>query len=81
VDKGLSVRQVEDEVRRRGEPTRSEKTAASSNIPEDVQDRIRDSFYGLLGVMPKIRDKGTGCVIEVAFKDTEELARLLDRLG
>jgi ParB family chromosome partitioning protein len=81
VDKGLSVRQVEDEVRRRGEPMRSEKPAALSSIPDDVQDRIRDSFYGLLGVMPKIRDKGTGGVIEVAFKDAEELARLLDRLS
>ena len=43
-------------------------------------DQIRDSFFGLLGVMPKVRDRGTGGVIELPFKDADELVRLLDRL-
>jgi hypothetical protein len=30
--------------------------------------------------MPKVRDRGTGGVIELPFKDGGELARLLDRL-
>jgi ParB family chromosome partitioning protein len=79
-EKGLSVRQVEDEVRRKGEETKTSKPAQASNLPGEVLDQIRDSFFGLLGVMPKVRDRGTGGVIELPFKDGEELARLLDRL-
>ena len=58
-EKGLSVRQVEDEVRRRGrsEPSRG-KPAHVSSLPGEVLDQIRDSFFSLLGVMPKVRDKG-----------------------
>ncbi len=82
-EKGLSVRQVEEEVRRKGEADlagKQEKAVQASSLPSDVLDHIRDSFFGLLGVVPKVRDKGTGGVIEVPYKDTEELARLLDRL-
>jgi ParB family chromosome partitioning protein len=79
-EKGLSVRQVEDEVRRKGEATETGKPAVASSLPSEVLDQIRDSFFGLLGVMPKVRDRGTGGVIELPFKDGEELARLLDRL-
>jgi ParB family chromosome partitioning protein len=81
-EKGLSVRQVEEEVRKRGEtPGVQKATSAVSSLSEEILDQIRDSFFGLLGVIPKIRDKGTGGVIEVPYKDPEELARLLDRLG
>jgi ParB family chromosome partitioning protein len=80
-EKGLSVRQVEEEVRRRAEahpaPARE---AGHSRIPADVLDQIRETFFGLLGVVPRVRDKGAGGVIELPFKDSEELARLLDRL-
>jgi ParB family chromosome partitioning protein len=79
-EKGLSVRQVEEEVRRRGEPKTSGKQGLRSGIPAEMLDQIRDSFFSLLGVMPKVRDKGTGGVIELPFKDSDELARLLDRL-
>ena len=80
VDKGMSVRQVEEEVRRRGETKKEEKPLHLSGLSAEILDQIRDSFYGLLGVIPKVRDKGAGGVIEVPFKDSEELAQLLDRL-
>jgi ParB family transcriptional regulator, chromosome partitioning protein len=80
-EKGLSVRQVEEEVRRRAEAGTPMKRAVESNIPQEMLDQIRDSFFSLLGVMPKVRDRGTGGVIELPFKDTDELARLLDRLS
>jgi ParB family transcriptional regulator, chromosome partitioning protein len=79
-EKGLSVRQVEEEVRRRGESKTSGKQAPGSTIPGETLDQIRDSFFSLLGVMPKVRDKGTGGVIELPFKDSDELARMLGRL-
>jgi ParB family chromosome partitioning protein len=80
-EKGLSVRQVEEEVRRRAEarPPAS-RGDGQSRIPAEMLDQVRDSFFSLLGVIPKVRDKGTGGVIELPFKDSEELAKLLDRL-
>ncbi len=79
--KGLSVRQVEEEVRRRAETdTTRRKQSSTSMLPGELVDQIRDSFFGLLGVVPRVRDKGTGGVIELPFKDSDELARLLDRL-
>ncbi len=79
-ERGLSVRQVEEEVRRRSETASAGKRTIRSNIPVDVLDQIRDSFFSLLGVVPKIRSKGAGGVIELPFKDADELARLLERL-
>ena len=80
VDKGLSVRQVEEEVRRRGEPAKAAHKQEKATLPSDVIDQVRDSFYGLLGVVPRVRERGAGGVIELPFKDPEELGRLLDRL-
>jgi ParB family transcriptional regulator, chromosome partitioning protein len=79
-DKGMSVRQVEEEVRRRGETKKEDKPLHLSGLSAEILDQIRDSFYGLMGVIPKVRDKGAGGVIEVPFKDSEELAQLLERL-
>lgn len=80
VEKGLSVRQVEEEVRRRAEAGTAGKRAAPAGVPVDMLDQIRDSFYSLLGIVPKVRGKGAGGVIELPFKDADELVRLLDRL-
>jgi ParB family chromosome partitioning protein len=80
VEKGLSVRQVEEEVRRRTEPEKGAKNQEIPGLPGDVLDQIRDSFYGLLGVVPRVRQRGAGGVIELPFRDPEELGRLLDRL-
>jgi ParB family chromosome partitioning protein len=80
VDKGLSVRQVEEEVRRRTEPARSRKEQVEPRLSGELLDQIRDSFYSFLGVVPRVRERGKGGVIELPFKDPEELDRLLDRL-
>lgn len=80
-EKGLSVRQVEEEVRKRGEtPAAQQSLATPFGLPDEILDQVRDSFFGLLGVVPRVRDKGAGGVIEVPFKDADDLARLLDRL-
>ena len=79
-EKGLSVRQVEEEVRRRGQIKPVGTSPPGSSVPGEVLDQVRDSIFSLLGVMPKVRAKGAGGVIEVPFKDSGELARLLDRL-
>jgi ParB family transcriptional regulator, chromosome partitioning protein len=79
-EKGLSVRQVEEEVRRRAEARAPGKRAARSSLPADTLDQIRESFFSLLGVVPKVRERGAGGVIELPFKDADELGRLLDRL-
>lgn len=79
-EKGLSVRQVEDEVRRKGQAAQTAKPVQISNLPGDLLDEIRDSFFSLLGVMPKVRDRGAGGVIEVPFRDAEELEEFLKRL-
>jgi ParB family chromosome partitioning protein len=80
-EKGLSVRQVEEEVRRRAESGAGHRRIPRPTLPEHTLDRVRDSFFSLLGVMPKVRVKGEGGVIELPFKDADELARLIDRLS
>ncbi len=80
-EKGLSVRQVEEEVRRRADGATSAKRRPASKLPVEILDQIRESFFSVLGVMPKVRGRGAGGVIELPFKDSEELARLLERLS
>ncbi len=80
-EKGVSVRQVEEEVRRRADGATSAKRTPASKLPVEILDQIRESFFSVLGVMPKVRDRGAGGVIELPFKDSEELARLLERLS
>jgi ParB family chromosome partitioning protein len=80
LEKGLSVRQVEEEVRRLTEVSRPQGTRAQSSFASEIVDEIKESFFGLLGVMPRVRGKGSGGVIELPFKDPEELQRLVRRL-
>jgi ParB family chromosome partitioning protein len=80
VEKGLSVRQVEDEVRRLSEGTRTGGARPGFPLDPDVVDEIRDSFFGLLGVTPRVKGKAAGGVIELPFKDAEELRLLAQRL-
>jgi ParB family chromosome partitioning protein len=83
---GLSVRSVEAEARRsaekiEGRPPR--KVAREEDaLPRELLDEVRDRFYGLLEVLPTVRGgKGAGGRIEIAFRDLDDLRRLLDRLG
>jgi ParB family chromosome partitioning protein len=80
VEKGLSVRQVEDEVRRLSEGAKAAGRRVHHSLDQDVVDEVRDSVYGLLGVMPRVKGRGAGGVIEVPFKDGEELRNLAQKL-
>ena len=79
-EKGLSVRQVEDEVRRLTAASRPQSAHTQSSFDPEVVDEIKESFFGLLGVMPRVRGMGGGGVIELPFKDPEELQRMVRRL-
>jgi len=85
VREGLSVRAVEGEVRRRAEvgsdsklPKRKQR---ASTLPVELLDEVRDRFFGVFEVLPTVREKGEGGRIELAFRDLDELRRMLDRLG
>lgn len=80
VEKGLSVRQVEEEVRRLSEGRASGGGQKHSSFDRDIVDDIKDTFFSLLGVTPRVKGKGAGGVIEVPFKDEEELRDLARRL-
>jgi ParB family chromosome partitioning protein len=80
VEKGMSVRQVEDEVRRWGEGGRSSSTRQSAALDKELVDEIRDALLSLLGVTPRVRSKGMGGVVELPFEDGDELRRLAERL-
>lgn len=78
-DKGLSVRQVEDEVRRLSTKASLPSPRPPSLDPETV-DILRDAFFSSLGVVPRIRPRQGGGVIELPFKNLEELQRIRERL-
>jgi ParB family chromosome partitioning protein len=80
VEKGLSVRQVEDEVRRLSEGAKTGGRERASLLDQELVDDVKDSIYGLLGVMPRVKERGTGGVVEVPFKDGEELRSLAQKL-
>jgi ParB family chromosome partitioning protein len=80
VEKGLSVRQVEEEVRKLSEGTKTPAGRQQSRVPQELIDECKDAIFGLFGVMPRIRSRGTGGVVEVPFSDAEELESLLRRL-
>jgi ParB family chromosome partitioning protein len=86
VDRGMSVRQVEDEVRRQGTEVKAKAGAArrdsrvDGGLDDELLDDVRDALFGLLGVMARVKGRGAGGVIEVPFKDEGELRRHVDRL-
>ncbi len=82
VDKGLSVRQVEDEVRNTAESGPKQKVVAvnPSSLDRETLDEISDAVYGLLGVAPRVKERGKGGVIEVPFKDHSQLRQIIGRL-
>jgi ParB family chromosome partitioning protein len=82
LEKGLSVRQVEDEVRRAaGAPIKPKaRSGLRDSFDREVVDEISDAVYGLFGVAPRLKAKGDGGVLEVPFKDEAELRTIADRL-
>jgi ParB family chromosome partitioning protein len=83
VKRGMSVRAVEAEVRRaNGGDTLTERTAPRSGgeVPEDLLDAVRDGFYGRLAIMPRVRLQRAGGVVEIPFKDVDNLREIVERL-
>jgi len=86
VEKGFSVRQVEEEVRRiaedakRGGKVKGNKSSADSGFDSGLLDDVRDAVFGLMGGTPRVKGRGSGGVVEVPFKDGDELRRLVERL-
>jgi len=80
IQKGMSVRQVEDEVRRLSEKSKEGRPRTEMSLAEEILDEVRDAFYGLVGVTPRVKNKGLGGVIELPFRDEAELRRLVERL-
>ncbi len=81
---GMSVRAVESEVRRANETAEgggAPAKAATISISAETLDALRDSVYGRLAIMPRIRLGRSGGVVELPFQDETELRALLDRLG
>lgn len=82
MDKGLSVRQVEDEVRRlNAKPGDGEKKAAAQQIPPEMIDETREIVLQSLGVMPRVKSRGAGGVVEIPFASVEALQQILKRLN
>ncbi len=82
IEKGLSVRQVEAEVRKLNE-AKDKKPAAGAEkhkLPLQLVDECRELFLGLLGVAPKVRQRGAGGVIEIPYRDEAQLEEMIDRL-
>jgi len=79
VDKGMSVRQVEEEVRRMAEaPRPGTKRAAGpvSLVDRGLVDDVKEAFSLRLGLEASVKARGAGGVVEVPFKDDEELRRI-----
>lgn len=81
---GMSVRAVEKEVRRANETAEghgsSVRAATTIFISPDTLDALRDSVYGALAVMPRVRLGTSGGVVELPFKDEAALRDLVERL-
>ncbi|MGI5940259.1 MAG: ParB/RepB/Spo0J family partition protein [Thermoleophilia bacterium] len=78
--KGLSVRQVEQEVRRTV-TAKPVPPATGLDLDPEMVDELREVFFVSLGVVPRITTRRGGGVIELPFKDIEELQRLKDTVA
>lgn len=81
VEKGLSVREVEDEVRRLTSKATSRPTHERPGLDAELLDHLREAFFSAVGVVPRVKTRGGGGVIELPFKDRQDLDRMLSRLG
>ena len=81
IDKGMSVRQVEEEVRRRSDDTKPTPSKPVSPLDPDAVEQIQEALLELLGVTARVKPRGPGGVVEVPFKDVEHLRQLAKRLG
>ena len=76
IEKSLSVRQVEEEVRRMDDGHRQVAQRATPRLDMGLVDEVVDSLATMFGVDAHIKGRGTGGVVELAFKDDDELRRI-----
>jgi ParB family chromosome partitioning protein len=76
IEKGMSVRQVEDEVRRATDSPKPAAAKPNSSLDPDLLDDVKEAFGTLFGLTANVKSRGTGGVVEVAFKDGDELRRM-----
>lgn len=80
LDKGLSVRQIEEEVRRLNNPPKKSKTASdkkkAENNPfyEEISARLRGTFSTKVNVVPK----KNGGEIKIEYYSDDDLERILN---
>lgn len=80
-ERGLSVRQVEEEVRRLNNVSGTKAAAPATALEPELADQVRDRFFSSLGVVPRLRLRGKGGRVEIPFSDADDLRRLMERLG
>jgi ParB family chromosome partitioning protein len=80
-ERGLSVRQVEEEVRRLNDVSTTKAAAPATTLEPELADQVRDRFFSSLGVVPRLRLRGKGGRVEIPFSDADDLRRLMERLG
>jgi ParB family chromosome partitioning protein len=76
IEKGMSVRQVEDEVRRATDSPKPAAAKPNSSLDPDLLEDVKEAFGTLFGLTANVKSRGTGGVVEVAFKDGDELRRM-----
>jgi ParB family chromosome partitioning protein len=76
IEKGMSVRQVEEEVRRSADSPKTAGVRPASSLDPDLLDEVKEAFVTLFGLAASIKSRGAGGVVEVPFKDGEELRRM-----
>ena len=81
VERGMSVRQVEADVRRLAERTGSPAAPAGAALDPETVDEVREAFFNFLGVMARVKMRDHGGVVELPFKDTEDLRGFVNRLN
>jgi len=81
IARGLSVRETEELVRRSGETKMRPKTAESANAVTSAHAAVERSLEQILATKVRIRSRGKGGRIEIAYFSQDELNRLLERLG
>ena len=77
LEKGLSVRATEAEVKKVATGKKPERKRTESAVVADVQKRLTSHFSSPVSVVRK----GTKGTIAIAFSSDDDLARLLEKLG
>ena len=77
IEKGLSVRALEVEVKKLAATKKTDRTRTEQSVVEDVQKRLASHFSARVQVVQKGK-KGS---ITIAYEGDDDLARLLEKLG